>query len=51
MKERAKEMLIGENMKLIVITLHSLFDSQGFFAPIIDHRSGEHNAVGNPVTQ
>ena len=51
MKERAKEMLTGENMKLIVITLHSLFDSQGFFAPIIDHRSGERNAVGNHVTQ
>ena len=51
MKERAKEMLIGENMKLIVIKLHSLFDSQGFFAPIIDYRRGEHNAVGNPVTQ
>ena len=38
MKERAKEMLIGEKMKLIVINLHSLFDSQGFFVLIIDHR-------------
>lgn len=51
MKERAKEMLIGENMKLIVIKLHELFVLQGFFAPIIDHRWGEHNAVGNPVTE
>ena len=37
MKERAKEMLIGENMKLIMTKLHLLFDSQGFFAPVIDH--------------
>ena len=49
MKERAKEMLIGENMKLILINLHQLFVPEGFFAIIIDPSSTINRANITPL--